>query len=215
MLTMFEITLGNWMPPCRVVFEHVSEAYMLFALVHKFLIGFSVVSVITGVFIQETFKVATNDDQIMVAQREMQVKTHTKKMSRLFKKADESGDGLLNRAEFEALIDDPATKLWLSAMDLDVNDATTLFELLDGALSGPGQISAADLVQGSAKLKGPARSIDLMTMMADQRKDQEVLHEICAELRELRELRAAPGAAPSGAAGSGAPAPHCGGPSLP
>merc|ERR1719336_3259276 len=56
MLTMFEITLGNWMPPCRALVENVSEWWMLFSLTHKLVIGFSVLSVITSVFIQETFK---------------------------------------------------------------------------------------------------------------------------------------------------------------
>merc|ERR1712117_961553 len=34
MLTMFEITLGNWMPPCRALVENVNELYMLFSLMH-------------------------------------------------------------------------------------------------------------------------------------------------------------------------------------
>jgi len=58
MLTMFEITLGNWMPPCRALVENVSEWWMLFSLAHKMIIGFSVVSVITSVFIQETGRVS-------------------------------------------------------------------------------------------------------------------------------------------------------------
>merc|ERR1711972_207419 len=49
MLTMFEITLGNWMPPCRALVENVSEWWMLFCLFHKLVIGFSMISVITGV----------------------------------------------------------------------------------------------------------------------------------------------------------------------
>merc|ERR1719191_1989783 len=69
MLTMFEITLGNWIVPARALVENVSEWYMVFAIFHKLVIGFSVVSVITGVFIQETFKVATSDDTLMLIQK--------------------------------------------------------------------------------------------------------------------------------------------------
>merc|ERR1712224_558435 len=32
MLTMFEITLGNWMPPCRALVENVGEGWMVFSL---------------------------------------------------------------------------------------------------------------------------------------------------------------------------------------
>merc|ERR1719242_1052247 len=120
MLTMFEITLGNWMPPCRALVENVSEWYMLFSLAHKLVIGFSVVSVITGVFIQETFKVATTDDKIMVMSKERASKTHKAKMDALFNHADEDGDGFLNPDEYEAVLADPEIRTWLAAMELDV-----------------------------------------------------------------------------------------------
>merc|ERR1719502_1995877 len=100
MLTMFEITLGNWMIPCRALVEHVSEYYMTFFLIHKLIIGFSVVSVIMGVFIQETFKVSTTDDHIMMIQKERDIKTHTRKMRALLEHADASGDGQLDPEEF-------------------------------------------------------------------------------------------------------------------
>jgi hypothetical protein len=66
MLTMFEITLGNWLPPCRALVENVNEWYMFLFVAHKLVIGFSVVSVINAVIVQETFKVATSDDKVML-----------------------------------------------------------------------------------------------------------------------------------------------------
>merc|ERR1719336_3582280 len=83
-VTMFEITLGNWIVPCRVLMEHVNEGFSMFALVHKLIIGFSMVSVITGVFIQETFKVAAQDDKIMMRHKERASRVHRDKMERLF-----------------------------------------------------------------------------------------------------------------------------------
>merc|ERR1712008_196450 len=80
MLTMFEITLGNWIVPARALVENVSEWYMLFFLAHKMIIGFSVVSVITAVFIQETFKVATTHDRIMIMNKERGRKINAAKM---------------------------------------------------------------------------------------------------------------------------------------
>merc|ERR1719198_2910248 len=109
---MFEITLGNWKPPCAALVENVSEFWMLFSLAHKFLIGFSVVSVITGVFIQETFKVATTNDEIMIIQRERAMKSHMAKMTALFEHADRSGDGELNLDEFQALLEDEGVRKW-------------------------------------------------------------------------------------------------------
>merc|ERR1712046_362523 len=84
MLTMFELTVGNWMPPCRALVENYSEWFMFVFLAHKLILGFSVVAVINGVFIQETFKVANTDDRIMLLQKERAIRVHTKKMTGLF-----------------------------------------------------------------------------------------------------------------------------------
>lgn len=180
MLTMFEITLGNWMPPCRALVENVGEWYMLFSLFHKLIIGFSVVSVITGVFIQETFKVATTDDQIMLLQKDRAVKMHSQKMDKLFKLADENGDGLLDQEEFEAVTTDPVVRKWLSAMELQVEDAGHLFVLID---DGDKRLSASELVRGAAKMKGPARSIDLLTLDYHFREANQLVRDELADIR--------------------------------
>merc|ERR1719375_2099379 len=78
LLTMFEITFGNFMPPCRALVENVGEGWMVWAVCHKLVVGFSVISVIMAVFMQETFKVAQSDDQILVNQKERLIKTHTR-----------------------------------------------------------------------------------------------------------------------------------------
>merc|ERR1711953_434846 len=54
-LSMFELTLANWPPVTRLLTEKVSEPLMFFCLLHKLTIGFAVVGVINGVFMQETF----------------------------------------------------------------------------------------------------------------------------------------------------------------
>jgi len=109
MLTMFEITLGNWMVPRRVLVEHVSEWYMLFFLVHKLVIGFSVVAVISAVFISGTLNVAKVDDRVMMIDRERANKAHMK-VTLLFDHADEDGSGATDVDEFENILQDPDIK---------------------------------------------------------------------------------------------------------
>merc|ERR1719329_30361 len=150
MLTMFEITLGNWMPPCRALVENVHEGYMLFSLAHKMIIGFSVVSVITGVFIQETFKVTVRDDKVMLAQKEQAALAHATKMQALFRHADTDHSGKLDRHEFRDVISDRQIRTWLAAMELVVMDADQLFNLIHDR---NGQVTAQELVRGTGRLK--------------------------------------------------------------
>jgi len=175
MLTMFEITLGNWMPPCRALVENVTEWYMVFSLAHKLIIGFSMVSVITGVFIQETFKVASSDDKIMMRHKERAIKTHTKKMRALFDAANGTDDGYLDMDEFTTIMDDPSVRTWLSAMELDVRDSKKLFRLID---DGDGQLSAEELVKGVALLKGTAKSFDVLSLMQETLEQRALLERI-------------------------------------
>merc|ERR1712190_220532 len=116
MLTMFEITLGNWPPACRVVTENVTEWFMLFALFHKLTVGFAVVGVINGVFMQETFRAAATNDRIMIMQKTRAATAHCNKMRKLFQQADTSGDGYLNLEEFKKVLQDASVRVWLASM---------------------------------------------------------------------------------------------------
>mmetsp|Transcript_84122 Transcript_84122/g.162347 ORF Transcript_84122/g.162347 Transcript_84122/m.162347 type:complete len:196 (+) Transcript_84122:53-640(+) len=160
MLTLFEMTLGNWMPPCRALVENVSEWWMLFSLAHKLVIGFSVLAVMNSVFIQETFRVAAIDDKIMIMSKERARKTHIKKMARLFGHMDNTGKGFIDIHEFMNAIADSGLRTWLSSMEVEVRDTFQLFQLLD--VDRDGQITVQDLVDGISRLKGTAKSYDMV-----------------------------------------------------
>merc|ERR1712228_842131 len=124
---------------------------------------------------QETMNVAASDDQLMMRQRERAARLHTKKMEALFAAADESGDGFLDYDEFMAILTKPEVKSWLAAQQLDVSDAELMFVLMD---DGDEQISAPELVKAAAKLKGPARSIDLHNLMMEHDDLKKIVLEI-------------------------------------
>eukprot|EP00929_Paragymnodinium_shiwhaense_P016260 TRINITY_DN12451_c0_g2_i1.p1 TRINITY_DN12451_c0_g2~~TRINITY_DN12451_c0_g2_i1.p1 ORF type:complete len:609 (-),score=109.98 TRINITY_DN12451_c0_g2_i1:563-2389(-) len=158
MLTMFELTLGNWIPVSRLLLEDVSEWYLLFTLSHKCVLGFAVVSVINGVFLQKTFAVAAADDYLMMTQKEKAQRLHSRKMKRLFESADVNGDGTLCKEEFILALEDPVLKDWLAAMDIRIVDEDAFFELI---ACGDHLITPDELEQETARLKGAARSVDM------------------------------------------------------
>merc|ERR1719235_80294 len=119
--------------------------------------GFAVIAVINGIFIQETFKVAACDDTLMLMQKERAIAVHTKKMNKLFKAADDNTDGVVSLDELKAILEEDSVRNWLAAQDLMASDADVLFDLL----RHPDEhgITALSLVKGVAALKGAARSI--------------------------------------------------------
>merc|ERR1711920_222442 len=182
-LTMFELTLGNWVPVTRALVESVSEWYLPILLLYQVVVTFAVIRVITGIFMHETFQVAGSDDDLMIAQRERQIKKNKQKMEHLFMEADTSGDGILSSDEFKDIVEDHRVKVWLSAMDLEVEDAQKVFDFVEkSGKSGEG-VSAVDFVMGLKHLKGSARSMDLCMLMQDIRRIEQDIRLLCDNLQ--------------------------------
>jgi Ca2+-binding EF-hand superfamily protein len=161
-LSMFELTLANWPPVARLLIEEVSEWFMPLCLLHKLTIGFAVVGVITGVILQETFKVASTDDWVMVRQKTKASAMLKKKMYTLFEALDQEGDGSVSQEEFEIIGNQPDVKMWLASMDVETDDLEALFKLIDD--DGNGSVTVDELARRMPRIKGFARSIDLLSM---------------------------------------------------
>merc|ERR1712007_122789 len=76
MITMTELTLGNFVPVCRYLSEHIDEGYGHGILIYKVVVGFGMLKVMTGVFLHETFKAAGSDDELMVVQKKRAQQKH-------------------------------------------------------------------------------------------------------------------------------------------
>merc|ERR1712083_783772 len=115
----------------------------------------------------------------MVMQKERAARQLASKMEKLFADADADGDGELSMEEFCAVLAKPKVKTWLAAMELDVTDVTSCFDLLD---DGDMCLSPLELFQGASRLKGAAKNMDVLTLMRKTTAIQEVLEEIKTRL---------------------------------
>merc|ERR1712008_461884 len=84
--------------------------------------------------------------------------------------------------EFMSVMHDNSIRKWLSSMGLDVDDAAAVFEQLHG---GDGHITPHELMIGAAKLRGSARSIDLLTHMRECRQSHVLLKKLNRTLTAL------------------------------
>lgn len=193
LLTMFEITLANWPPVCRALTENVTEWFMVFFLVHKVTMGFADIGVINGVLMQETFKVASYDDTIMMRTKQKAMQNHIKKMQLLFEEADTSEDGKIDLDELKEILADSELKAWLGAMELDIRDVSEAWELLqDDCNDRSGGLTAEQLVLGVARLQGTAKSLDLMKVIKEQNSIKHKMDRLEKGVQSLR-CNASPG----------------------
>jgi len=157
-LTMFEILFANWSPPCRVLVENVSEWLSVFFLIYRCVLGFAVLNVVNSVFVQQTMRTASSDEELAFKQKEKDVAQYARKVSKLFAHMDDSGDGAINFEEFSKLVTSPKLKFWMSQLELEYHDLLSLFEFLD---NGDGQITLQEFIEGAARLRGSAKALDV------------------------------------------------------
>merc|ERR1719512_540034 len=96
-VSMFEITLANWGPQCWLLMNRVDESWGYFFIVWRCCFGFAVIQVITSVFIQHTFKVASRDQEVMIQEKQKASEAYLKHLGNLFTDLDESGDGQISK----------------------------------------------------------------------------------------------------------------------
>merc|ERR1719272_2928182 len=106
MVTMFEITTVNWVPTCRLVMSHIGEGIAYIIIFYRCLFCFAVVNVIRAVFMAETARVASADDEVAMLKRDRAAEFMQMKMKAVFADLDQTGDGLVTWDEFSASLQD-------------------------------------------------------------------------------------------------------------
>merc|ERR1719330_2143272 len=101
---------------------------------------------------------------------------HQKQMAKLVRLTDENNDGIITPEEFKKV------RTWLGAMDIEVADAEGLFDLMD---DGDGYLTLDEIVSSLARLKGGARSLDVVALKRDVAVIEELLQELTRKVDRL------------------------------
>lgn len=159
-LTLFKTITGGvtW----EEVLEPLSELHwvysMLFVLYVAFM-SFAVLNVVTGVFCEAAIAEAQDEKDEAVANELDQKSKLIRKLQSIFQHLDEDSSGTITIDEFESNMDDESLKAYFASMDLNVDEAWSLFKLLDA--DGSHIIDMDKFVNGCLRLVGNAKSIDI------------------------------------------------------
>jgi len=180
-MTMFEVTMsGCWPNYSRKLIEEVSVWFALFFLFYISAVVFAVTRVISAIFLKDTLDAASQESDLVALELKSKREAWVRKLSDFFKAADLSGDGMIDREEFEEVMKNPDVRTWFDGLDLHVNECSALFNLLD---RGNGHISFDEFLEGVQRLKGNARAVDMVSVAFDVRRLKQKLENVETILR--------------------------------
>lgn len=134
------------------------EAYIAFCL-------FAVLNVMTGVFCHSAIESADKDHELNLQMLAVERQKYFRAVKRLFARLDQDSDGGITAEEFEVALQDAALINVFDALEISVADAWNLFRTLDS--DGDAHVGPQEFVDGCLRLKGPARSIDVVCIKRD------------------------------------------------
>jgi len=163
--SMFELThSGGWPTYARPVVEKVSWYYAAFFMSYVTLVIFAIIRIITAIFLKETLATAAGDAALAVQEKVRSKEQYVSRLEEIFLEADDDGNGVITRSEMDRAVNNPVVLHYLSILEIEVHEVEPLFDLLD---DGDGQVTIKEFCQGVMRLKGQARSLDVISIMHD------------------------------------------------
>merc|ERR1711924_307591 len=94
------------------------------------------------------------------------------------------GDGVVSRAEFQHVMHDDLLKAWLESLDVPTHDLETLYEIMEEK-DNDGNVSIDDFVEGLNRMRGAAKSIDIVVILQKCKDLQRTVTKLISQQEEL------------------------------
>eukprot|EP00929_Paragymnodinium_shiwhaense_P024892 TRINITY_DN15193_c0_g1_i1.p1 TRINITY_DN15193_c0_g1~~TRINITY_DN15193_c0_g1_i1.p1 ORF type:complete len:709 (-),score=183.55 TRINITY_DN15193_c0_g1_i1:1254-3380(-) len=156
------------------------ELYLLMFMFYVAFCTVGLLNVVTGIFVDSAVCTRTEDE--VVAGYNEDLKRTTEEIRRIFEEADADESGTLSFKELCIHLQEPRVRAYFAGLDIDPSEARTIFTLLD--TDGSGELTFEELLSGTMKLKGKARSIDMISLMYDSARNAAKMNVLVHYLEE-------------------------------
>lgn len=147
--------------------EIFSVLFLLFVAVTLF----GVMNVVTGVFVESALQSVQHYKELLIQESMKSKAMYMDHLQDVFLEIDIDNSGSITLEEMDDFLRDPILMQYLESMDIQPDDARTLFSLLDK--DGSGEVSIHEFCQGCLRLKGEAKSFDIQCIIYE---NQRLLH---------------------------------------
>jgi len=128
-----------------------------------FFTAFSVVNIVTGVFVDGAIEMSKSDRMLMLEKRMHQTSEIAGQLLELLIEMDSDQNGYISYDEFMRALERRDVQDFLVALDINASEASTLFQMLDA--NGDGHVDLVEFVDGMSLLKGEAKSSDIQILL--------------------------------------------------
>lgn len=162
-ITLFMIITGgiSWEVPYDALL-HTHLLYNTLLLSYICLVVFTMLNVITGLCTEFAIDSVATDKEHVIQEQLLNMEKLKKEFASLFGSLDADGSGEITVAEFMGMFQDEEFQAYLSHLNISVFSAFDLFCLLD--TNDSGSVSVEEFVGGCMRLKGQAKTIDVMKL---------------------------------------------------
>jgi len=171
----------NWFDVVQPL-EEISMLYRCLFCFYVVFVVIGVLNVLTGIFVERAQELSGLDRDLVIQTELKRNETFLVEMRRIFEEADADGSGTISWGEFKGYLENDRVKAYLATQQLDAFDARTLFDILN---VGEGEeISIDKFIVGCMRLKGMAKSVDLLAVLNETREVSRRLKVLARELEE-------------------------------
>ena len=164
MQTLYLATTGgfDWEDALRLVGQAGQGGTWAFLFYIAFF-NFAVFNVLTGMFVDHAMKWSQSDNQNQIAERRSQEQADAARLKKLCEAIDVAKIGRISWDDFEQYVSHESALIYLASLGLEIHDAKTFFDMLTG-VSDDKYVDIDTFVKGCMRMKGPATSIDMLSM---------------------------------------------------
>ncbi|CAE7040778.1 Cacna1h [Symbiodinium natans] len=157
MLSLFQaITDGQeWREMLKPLISEISPWMAVPFCMYISFMAFALLNILTGIFVDSALENAQEEKRRYLLQE----------VGLLFREAEKEQ---ITWPDFQAQLRNPHMQQLFAALDVDEEDASELFHMLDA--SHDGFIQSDDFLNGCLRLDGPAKAIDLAAFIEESRK---------------------------------------------
>jgi len=175
-------------------FISINPAYAIAFTLFVLFVMFGMLNILIGIFVQKSEELFHIDKELVMQEEMARNTSYLNQIKNLFQKVDGDASNTLTWEELEANLQDENVQTYFSLLQIDVSAAQGLFQLLD--VDESGEVDVNEFIMGCMRLKGAAKSIDMATMLYDNKrmamrwnhffeKNEQQLDDIKATLRAI------------------------------